>query len=166
MKKSDLSKLLNDAKSDPGKIDQVADDLAQELSGYPVESWSYDDDGAAATKAEMKRACISLLIELERHGQPPSKRVVEMMEWAVGLRRRKQGNPRKPRKVEEREDALFVEANFQYGGHGPVGPPISGRKLAKEIRVTRATVRKWREDPDYLDEIASFIKEDIEDSME
>ena len=157
MKKSDLSKLLDDAKSDPDMIDRCADQLAQELSGHPVELWA--DDGADATKAEMKRACISLVKELERHGQPPSKRVIEMIEWAVGLRRRKQGPPEKSI---ERDDAMEEEAGFQYRGHQGVYPPISVNELAKRIGVSRATVRKWREDPDYLRGIREYIEEDYE----
>ena len=158
MKKTTLSELLKVAKSDPNTIDQGADYLVQELSGHPVESWS-DNDGADATKAEMKRACISLVKELERHGRPPSKRVVEMMEWAVGLRKRGQGNPGKP---VERDDAMEEEAGFQYRGHEGVYPPISVNELAKRIGVTRATIREWRKDPDYLRGIEEYIGEDTD----
>ena len=160
MKKNDLSELLDRVKSDPDEIDRGANQLAQGLSGAEER---YPDDGADATMAEMKRACISLVTELKRRGQPPSEDVVEMLEWAVGLRRRKQGNPGKSI---EREDAMMEEAAFQYRGIGGILPPISGRELAKRIGVSRVTVQKWRNDPDYLRGIKEYIEEDIETSLE
>ena len=163
MKKSRLSRLLNDARSDPDWIDHGADDLAHELSGYPVNYFDPDND-ADATKEEMQKACISLVKALEMHGQPPSSHVIEMLEWAIGLRQRKQGNPGKPW---ERDDAIFEEAAWLYRGWEPRPEgTMPVLKLARAVGVNRETVRRWRRDPNYLREISEMILEDYETSME
>lgn len=162
MKKSTLSRLLSAARSNPSLIDSGAKELIPELSGHAVDF--EPDNGADATKEDIQQACISLVKALEMHGQPPSSRVVEMLEWAIELRRRRPGQPRK---LGKREEAIFEEAAFQYPlSPSPLVPPISGRELAKRMGVAQATVRKWRKDPNYLRDIEGIIEEDIEDSME
>ena len=163
MKKTTLSELLNDAESDPGKIDLCAYYLIHELSGVPVEIWFElrEDNGADATKEEIQQACVSLVRVLEIHGQPPSKRVVKMLEWAVGQHQRKPGNPGE---LSKREHAIFEEGANQCLQLmlGKDEQPISQRELAKRVGVSRPTIREWRKDPDYLAEVAAFVKGDFE----
>ena len=163
MKKSTLSELINHAESDPDSIDLCAYYLTHELSGVPVEIWLelLEDNGTDATKEEIQQACVSLVRALEMHGQPPSKRVVKMLEWAIGQHQRKPGNPGE---LLKRELAIFEEGTSQclLLMLGREGQPISQRELAKRVGVSRTTIREWRKEPDYLAEVAAFIKGDFE----
>ena len=165
MKKTTLSELLDLAKSDPSEIDDAAFHLTHELAGDPITTFGPDGD-SEATSRELKQACISLVRIILKTHNLPSEEVVEMLEWAIGLRpgKRKRGPPAKTWK---RDTAILEELYWLCPGYElPFIAPMSVRELAKRVGVDRATIRTWRKDPKYqraIEEMIPIYQSEIEE---
>ena len=144
MTREELDRLLEAARGDSANVELAASKITASLNLV---------EGSELTAQELKGAAIELVWIATS-----SDWIRAMLIHAIiGQPKRRRGNPGKP---DKREDAILIDAYREHFGD----TPVSVRRLARHIGVSRPTISGWRKDPSYQKEVSEAAR-DYKDSI-